>query len=97
MQGKQTKDAAISQGKKHVDAAVSQGEKDVDQAKAVGTGYVEQVRGLAQGALDTAKVMVSQRSVRRMEANYKCPTDLPPRIRHRRASDRYRQTPEDDE
>ena len=63
------KDAALSQGKKHVDAAVSQGEKHVDvalsqvekDAKAVGAGYVEQIRGLAQSAIDTAKVIISQR------------------------------------
>ena len=43
------------------DAAVAQGEKDVHQAKAVGAGYVEQAKGHAQTAIDTAKVMISQR------------------------------------
>ena len=42
-------------------AAVAQGEKDVDQAKVVGAGYVEQAKGPAQNAIDTVKVMVSQR------------------------------------
>ena len=51
------------------DAAVLQGKKDVDQAKTVGAGYVEQARGLAQSALDTAKVMVSQRAEQGMETN----------------------------
>ena len=46
---------------KMTNAAVAQGEKDVDQAKVVGAGYVEQAKGPAQNAIDTVKVMVSQR------------------------------------
>jgi hypothetical protein len=72
------------------DAAVRQGQRDVDKAKAIGGGYVEQTKGLAQSAIDTAKVMVSQRGERGMETNHECFIDLPPSTRHRRAKDRYR-------